>query len=199
MYPLRWLVQPRPVQAPVCPLIPSGKMNPRYGQSKPQEKGSAVRASAPEECCQTTCLCSTGYRVRSRKISSSRPSFRSGNLVGWKRPALWPRKRRMVMKSCKTFWIPERPSAIAITCGVTGSNTSLNHLQRMASFRWLKYMPELTGVLATMLAEDTDVALSIDLSTAKRMETKPAGDYLFPDLSPEAYAEVLKLRQKKPN
>jgi hypothetical protein len=60
-------------------------------------------------------------------------------------------------------------------------------------------MPELTGVLATMLAEDADVALSIDLSTAKRMETKPTGDYLFPDLSPEAYAEVLKLRQKKPN
>ena len=31
------------------------------------------------------------------------------------------------------------------------------------------------------------------------METEPAGDYVFPDLSPDAYAELMKLRQKKPN
>jgi len=105
----------------------------------------------------------------------------------------------MVMQSCKTFWIPQRPSAIATTCEVTGSNTSLNHFAKDGFVPLAQVMPELTGVLAAMLAEDTDVALSIDLSRAKRMETKPAGDYLFPDLSPEAYAEVLKLRQKKPN
>ena|ERR1700733_3880882 len=60
-------------------------------------------------------------------------------------------------------------------------------------------LPEMTEVLVTMLTEDLDIALSIDLTTANRMETKPAGDYVFPDLSPDAYAELLKLRHKKPN
>ena len=60
-------------------------------------------------------------------------------------------------------------------------------------------LPEMTEILVTMLTEDQDVALSIDLTTANRMETKPAGDYVFPDLSPDAYAELMKLRHKKPN
>ncbi len=51
----------------------------------------------------------------------------------------------------------------------------------------------------TMLTEDRDITLAIDLTTASRMETKPAGDYVFPDLSPDAYAELLKLRHKKPD
>jgi hypothetical protein len=60
-------------------------------------------------------------------------------------------------------------------------------------------LPQIAEVLVTMLAEDPDIALSIELSTAKRMETEPAGDHIFPDLSQEAYTELLKLRQKKPN
>jgi hypothetical protein len=62
-----------------------------------------------------------------------------------------------------------------------------------------KVLPEMTEILVTMLTEDRDIALSIDLTTANRMETKPAGDYVFPDLSPDAYAELMKLRHKKPN
>lgn len=64
---------------------------------------------------------------------------------------------------------------------------------------FVQVLPEMTEVLVMMLTEDRDITLSIDLTTANRMETKPADDYVFPDLSPDAYAELLKLRHKKPN
>jgi hypothetical protein len=58
----------------------------------------------------------------------------------------------------------------------------------------LDVLSEVTDMLAT----DADVIESCALGMAERMEKHPdVGDFLFPDLSPEAYAEAVKLREKR--
>jgi len=60
-------------------------------------------------------------------------------------------------------------------------------------------LPEITDQLADLLAEDADVIMACKHGIAARMDESSGEGYVFPDLSPDDYAEIVEIRQTKPN
>jgi hypothetical protein len=50
-----------------------------------------------------------------------------------------------------------------------------------------------------MLSSDADLLDAFENDTAKRMDEHPGEEFIFPDLSPERYQQVIERKGKKPS